>query len=385
MPMNSLIDHRKQFPITDRMIYLNAAGNVPPPVCVVEAVTSFYREMCEKGEERERLEKKIDDACAKFAKLVNASPGEITLIKNTTEGLNIAANGLPLEPGDNVVISDLEHQNNVYPWLNLQRRKGVAVRILKSRQGRLALEDLDNIVDKHTRALALSFVTLTGLKLDLKPFGRFCKSHNMYFIVDAIQGIGRLHLDVKDALIDIMSCGGHKGLMAGRGIGGVYIDKDIMDAVEVTYAGPPVELRHASVTKDFKCSSGAKKFNAGGANYAGVCALDAGLEFLEAVGMSAIESYDLHLGRLLVDGLTKIEGVKILSPLKSEESSGVVSFTTVDNNRIAADLAAHKIKVSCRGNGIRVSPHFYNTEAEIFKAVETAGELLSHPSRRVRH
>jgi cysteine desulfurase/selenocysteine lyase len=375
--MNSLIDHRSQFPVTKQMIYLNAAGNVPPPVCVVEAVASFYRELSEKGEERRALEEKVDAACTRFAELVNASPAEVTIIKNTTEGLNIAANGLPLSSGDNVVVSDLEHQNNVYPWLNLQRCKGVAMRILKSRQGRLALEDLDKIVDKRTRALALSFVTLTGLKIDLKPFGRFCKSHNMYFIVDAIQGLGRLRLDVKDALIDIMSCGGHKGLMAGRGIGCVYIDADIMDSVEVTYAGPPIGLRHAPVTSEFKRSGGAKKFNAGGANYPGVWALNAGLEFLEKIGISSIEAYDLHLGRLLAQGLKKIEGVKILSPLSIAESSGVVSFTTADNSRIAEDLASRKIKVSSRGGGIRVSPHFYNTEDEIFKTVEVLEELLS--------
>ena len=263
--MNTFLEDRQQFPITGRMTYLDAACSVPPPRRVMEAVNSFYRDMSENGEDRRPLEEKIEDSCKTFASLINASAEEIALIKNTTEGLNMAANGLPFESGDNVIITDLEHQKNVYPWLNLQQRKGIEVRILKSQQGRLALEDLSAIVDQRTRALSLSFVTFTGLKIDLKPFGQFCKTHNMYFIVDGIQGMGRLMLDVKDTQIDIMACGGHKGLMAGRGIGCVYIDNRILDTIEVTYAGPPMDLRHGSVTTDFKRSAGAKKFDAGGA------------------------------------------------------------------------------------------------------------------------
>lgn len=375
--MNKLIEARKQFPITRQMIYLDAACTVTPPDCVREAANSFFKEMSQKGEDRQVLEQKVEDACGKFAKLIHATSEEVVLIKNTTEGLNIAANGLPLNPGDNVVITDLEHLNNVYPWLNLQERKGVEVRILKSREGRLLLEDLAALVDQRSRALAISFVTFNGLKIDLKSFGRFCKSHDMVFIVDGIQGVGRLSLDVNDSLIDIMSCGGHKGLMALRGIGCLYIDKKILDTIEVAYAGPPIELRHEMVSTDLKRAAGAKKFNAGGANYLGICMLNAGLDFIDDIGVATIESHDLHLGRLLVEGLQAIEGVKVLSPCNLEESSGIVSFMTPDNIELSKSLEANKIRVACRGNGIRVSPHFYNTEEEITKTVETVGEILS--------
>jgi len=333
--------------------------------------------MSENGENRQPLEEKIEDVCRTFAGFINASAEEITLIKNTTEGLNMAASGLPFDAGDNVIITDLEHQNNVYPWLNQQERKGIEVRILKSRQGRLALDDLKAIVDKRTRALSLSFVTFTGLKIDLKPFGQFCRSHDMFFVVDAIQGVGRLSFDVKEAMIDVMSCGGHKGLMAGRGTGCVFIDKRVLDIIKVTYAGPPMELRHGQVTTDLKRSSGAKKFNAGGANYPGACALHAGLKFLEKIGISNIEAYDLSLGELLLDGLKKIEGLEILSPLNPAESSGVVSFTTPDNTLVAEGLKAKNFRVSCRGSGIRVSPHFYNTEEEITSFVKMLEKILA--------
>jgi cysteine desulfurase/selenocysteine lyase len=375
--MNKLIEAREQFPITRQMIYLDAACTVPPPDCVMAAANSFFQDMSLKGEDRQALEQKVEGVCEKFADLIHATPEEIVLIKNTTEGINIAANGLPLNPGDNVVITDLEHLNNVYPWLNQQKRKGVEVRILKSRDGRLHLEDLAPLVDKRSRALAISFVTLTGLKIDLKPFGQFCKAHDMLFVVDAIQGIGRLALDVKDSLVDIMSCGGHKGLMGPRGTGCLYIDKKIIDTIEVAYAGPPLELRHEGVSTDLKQSAGAKKFNAGGANYLGVCALNAGLEFIHEIGVAAIESHDLHLGQLLVEGLRAIQGVKILSPRNLEESSGIVMFETPDSGQLARRLEANKIRVACRGSGIRVSPHFYNTEEEIAQTVETMGEILS--------
>ena len=375
--MNKLIEARKKFPITRQMIYLDAACTVPPPDCVMEAANSFFQDMSLKGEDRQALELKVDGACEKFANLLHATPEEIVLIKNTTEGLNIAANGLPLNPGDNVIITDLEHLNNVYPWLNLQNRKGVEVRILKSRGGRLLLEDLATLVDQRSRALAISFVTFTGLKIDLKSFGQFCKSHDMVFIVDGIQGVGRLSLNVNDSLVDILSCGGHKGLMAPRGIGCLYIDKKIIDTIDVAYAGPPHELRHETVSTDLKRAAGAKKFNAGGANYLGICALNAGLELINEIGVAAIESHDLHLGQLLVEGLQAIQGVKILSPRNLEESSGIVMFETPDSIQLAQRLEASKIRVACRGSGIRVSPHFFNTEEEIARTVETVGEILT--------
>lgn len=373
-----MIEYRKQFPLTDQMIYLDAASSVPLPVFVLEAATSFYKDLSENGEEeRQVLEERTEEVCRLFANLINADSEEVAMIRNTTEGLNIAANGLPLEPGDNVVITDLEHLNNVYPWLNLHERKDIEVRILKSRDGRLFLDDLNSLVDDRTRALSLSFVTLGGLKIDLKSFGEYCKAHNIYFIVDGIQGVGRTSLDVKESFIDIMSCGGHKGLMSGRGIGCLFIDKRILKDVKVTYAGPPIEFRHDPVDTAFKQSAGAKKFNAGSANYAGICALHASLNFLTKVGIRSIEKYNLDLGKLLVEGLQKIDGVKILVPWKLEESSGIISFSTYDNIKVAKGLEKQKIKISLRGNAVRVSPHFYNTQEEMIRTVEVVSELLS--------
>lgn len=373
-----MIEYRSQFPFTSQMIYLDAATCVPVPRFVVEAVTTFYNDLSERGEEeRSVLEERTEVACRCYANLINASSEEVAIIRNTTEGLNIAANGLPLQPGDNVIISDLEHLNNVYPWLNLRERKGIEVRILKSREGRLYLDDLDSLVNKRTCALSISFVTLVGLKIDLKPIGEYCRKRNIYFVIDGIQGVGRTVLDVKDSCIDIMSCGGHKGLMSGRGIGCLFVDKRIHDEIKVTYAGPPIEFRHDPVDSVFKQSPGTKKFNAGSANYSGIRALSASLDFLSEIGIKSIENYNFELERLLVEGLQKIKGVKILLPLKPEESSGIVSFSTSDDAKIASNLARHKIKVSLRGNGIRVAPHFYNTKDEILQTIDLVRELLN--------
>jgi selenocysteine lyase/cysteine desulfurase len=179
-------------------------------------------------------------------------------------------------------------------------------------------------------------------------------------------------------MIDIMSCGGHKGLMAGRGIGCLYIEKRILDTIAVTYAGPPPELRHANVTTELKRSNGARKFNAGGANYLGICAVQAGLGFLNKVSIDTIESHNLRLQNCLIDGLQSIRGVKILSPLTPGESSGIVSFSTPDNIGVARCLEENKIRISSRASGIRAAPHFFNSEEEIDKAVSVVAELIAH-------
>ena len=375
--MHNLTDIRKQFPITQSMTYLDSSRMVPPPRCVMDSVTSFFDDIHAGGENRPDLEQKAEDALKRFARIINAMPEEVVFIKNTTEGLNIAANGLPLKSGDNVVITDLEHLNNVYPWTNLQETKGVEVRILKSRDGRLHVEDLEKLVDRRTRALSLSFVTFTGLRIDLKRFGRFCRAHDIFLVVDGIQGVGRINLDVKDSLVDIMACGGHKGLMAGRGIGCLYIDKRIIDSVAVTFAGPPLEVRHAQVSTELVRSAGAGKFNAGGANYLGICALQASLKFLEEIGLDTIETQDLDLEKRLIEGLRPVRGLDILSPKVPEESSGIVLIGTADNSRLAKGLEQNKIRVSSRGSGIRVAPHFFNTEEEIDKAVSVIAGLHS--------
>lgn len=325
--------------------------------------------MSEEGEDRKRWEITADEVREKFARLIHASSDEIAIIRNTTEGLNIAANGLPLRSGDNVITTDLEHLNNVYPWINLQARKGIEVRILRSREGRLLIKDLRSLVDNRTRALAISFVTSGGLKVDLKNYGQFCRENDIYFVVDGIQGVGRLSLNVQDCLVDIMACGGHKGLLAGHGIGCLFVSERILSSLDVTYAGPPSELRHEPVSAVFKQASGAKKFHIGSPNYSGIHALSAGLALLDEIGISNIELYDLHLGWLLAEGLKRV-GVRILSPLSQEEFSSIISFTTPNDIQVADLLEANKIRVTCRADGIRVSPHFYNTEEEIVKAVE---------------
>lgn len=105
--------------------------------------------------------------------------------------------------------------------------------------------------------------------------------------------------------------------------------------------------------------------------------MHASLSFLNKIGIKSIENVNLELGKLLVEGLQKIEGVKILLPRKPEESSGIVSLATTDNIKVAKGLERHNIKVSLRGNGIRISPHFYNTKEEIIRTVEVVEELLS--------
>jgi selenocysteine lyase/cysteine desulfurase len=165
--------------------------------------------------------------------------------------------------------------------------------------------------------------------------------------------------------------------MAPRGTGCLYIDKKIIDSIDVAYAGPPHDLRHAGVSTDFKRAAGIKKFNAGGANYLGACALNAGLDLIHEVGIDTIESQDLLLGQLLVDGLQAIKGVEVLSPLNREESSGIVTIETPDSTRLVQRLETQKIRVALRKSGIRLSPHFYNTEEEIAQTVEAVGEIFA--------
>ena len=119
---------------------------------------------------------------ARFAKLINAEPGEVAFVKNTSEGLSIVANGIDWKEGDNVVIPDIEFPANVYPWMNLKRR-GVEVRFVKAVRGRVPFEQITAQVNSRTRVLSISSVEFnSGFRNDLKRIGEFCKEKNIYFL-----------------------------------------------------------------------------------------------------------------------------------------------------------------------------------------------------------
>jgi selenocysteine lyase/cysteine desulfurase len=206
---------RKEFPVTQHRLFMDHAKVAPLPRPVQATITAFAADACEQGTAHyaEWL-KELEIVRARFARLINAEPGDVAFVKNTSEGLSIVANGIDWQEGDNVVIPDIEFPANVYPWMNLKRR-GVEVRFVKAVRGRVPFEQITAQVNARTRVLSISSVEFnSGFRNDLKRIGEFCKEKDIYFCVDAIQSLGVIPMDVKAYNIDFLAADGHKWMLS---------------------------------------------------------------------------------------------------------------------------------------------------------------------------
>src|SRR5262249_42624144 len=171
------------------------------------------------------------------AQLLNADPLDVAFIKNTSEGIGIVAEGLRWRAGDNVVTAEDEYPANLYPWMNLAER-GVELRRVPSRDGRILVDDVRAAIDGRTRIVSLSLVEYaSGFRHDLIAVGQLCREKGVLFFVDAIQGLGVLPLDVRQAPIDFLAADGHKWLFGPEGAGLFWIRRDLVEQLHPVGVG----------------------------------------------------------------------------------------------------------------------------------------------------
>ena len=163
-----------------------------------------------------RWMKRIEEVRGMFGRLLNCDPLDVAFVKNTSEGVGIIAEGFPWQPGDNVVTAEEEYPANVYPWMNLASR-GVELRRVPLREGRVLLDDLHGAIDSRTRVLTISWVEYaTGFRNDIDAIGALCRERGVFFFLDAIQALGVFPLDLQHTPVDALAADGHKWLLGPR-------------------------------------------------------------------------------------------------------------------------------------------------------------------------
>jgi cysteine desulfurase/selenocysteine lyase len=363
---------RKEFPVTDEFIFFDHARVAPLPERVRKRVTAFVGDATRFGTVHyETWILELERTRKKFAQLINADIDEVAFIKNTSEGISIIANGFDWQPGDNVVIPNIEFPANVYPWWNLKQR-GVETRMVKAIEGRVLFDDLIKQVDDRTRILSISSVECnSGFRSDLNRLGAFCKEKGVLFFVDAIQSLGLLPMDVKKNHIDFLSADGHKWMLSVEGLGGFYISKGVVDRIR------PVKMGWGNVVNaanfmdyDFTLKKDAKKFEEGTLNTMSIHAFGAALDLLLEAGIDNIEKHVIILGDRIITELHRRD-IKIYSSTLLEERSGNISFTLdKDVGPLYSYMLKNKVKLTVRDGLVRFSPHFYNNEDEILKVFD---------------
>ncbi len=367
MDIKSFESYRREFPATEKYIYLDHAGLAPGSLRVKAAVEKFLAELTAGGAfYYPEWSQQVVDVRRACAGMVNAAQDEIAFVKSTSHGLSIVASGLDWNEGDNVLVFEKEFPSNLFPWINLER-KGVQVRVIPSRDGRILFEDIEPLIDARTRLLAVSSVQFSnGFRLDLRKAGELCRSKNILFCVDAIQSLGIVPMDVKAFNIDFLAADAHKWLLGPEGIGIFYCRRGLAERIAPPLIGwKCVQNELDFAHPDFCLKTNALKFEEGSMNLMGIFGLGAAVELLTEVGIDRIQNRVLELGEAIIREAEK-RGLTLLTPRNRQDRGGNITVAGDFDPLIMRDSLREKgIMVNARGGGLRISPHFYNNEQEI--------------------
>lgn len=374
---------RKLFPFLKQgTCYLNHAAISPLSTRVTDAVKK--RLDIRSGGSIEAFDRDkpvIDDCRAQIARLINAeSADRIAFVPNTSSGLNIIANGLNWSPGDQILIGDVEFPTNVYPFLNLQRH-GVDATLIPNKNGFITAGMIEKATTPKTRLITISTVQfLSGYRADIQRIGEWCKKHDIWFVVDGIQAVGAVEMDVVSENVDALCAGSHKWQMGPQGLGFLYVNEKMQEAIQPPNAGwlsvtAPWEL----LDYNLEFLPTAMRYELGTMNANGIVGYHAALKLLNEIGIRNIETRILDLTGRILSEFTHWDDLKILTPFEPEHRAGIVTIDLpemVDPDGLIENLSKENIVVAVRNGMLRLSPHFYNTEQEVDHSVSVISDLL---------
>jgi selenocysteine lyase/cysteine desulfurase len=381
-------DLAAEFPQDEGLIYLNHAGVAPWPARTARAVTDFATANIHRGAEDYAAWLECETSLRqRLARLVDAaSPDDVALVPNTSEGLSIIAYGLNWQPGDNVVINRQEFPSNRIVWESLAQRYGVEVRDVDLTTTAVPEDALINALDRRTRLLPVSAVQYAdGRRMDLHRLGQACRDKGILFCVDAIQELGARPLSARGVGADCLVADGHKWLLGPEGLGVLYTSPAARDQLQLHRFGWHMVAALGDYDrKDWHPAESARRFEAGSPNSMSVHALDASLSLLEAVGMSRVEQRLLALTDYLLERLDAMAGVTPVTPREPERRAGIVTChlpDAVDATAIYRQLRSRRILTAARGGGIRLSPHFYQDTTLLECALAHLDDLVASARR----
>jgi selenocysteine lyase/cysteine desulfurase len=371
--------YRKEFPVVNNYVYLDNAGVAPISLRALEAAEKFLRESSESGAYRhEQFMKRVEEVRETCAALIHARSDEIAFVKNTSQGLSIVAGGIDWKVGDNVLVYKKEFPSNIYPWLQLERR-GIELRFIPSRKGRILIGDIEGLIDSQTRLLTISSVQYSnGFRIDLKSVGDLCKRKGIFFCVDAIQSLGVVPMDVRGCNVDFLAADGHKWLFSPEGTGIFYCRRELAEKIEPPLIGwKSIKNEYAFDRVNFDLKKDARRFEEGSLNVVGIYALGAAVDLLLEIGIERIEQRVLDLGTLIMR-LAEERGLVTGTPKEREARGGIVSlFGDFDPHAVRKQLRELGMIVSVREDGLRLSPGFFNTENEIYRFYDAFDKIAA--------
>lgn len=395
---------KADFPGTSQQVYLNTAGVGLPPRSALDAV----QEVCGLlgqgpaqlgyGAYYQALGEAAASAKNEAARLLGVSPPEIAFIDDTTMGLNIALAALPFQPGDNIVLCDLEYPQVAISAAHPQQRSQVEIRVARHTGGVVSVDDYAALVDHRTRLMLVSSVQwINGLRTDLAAFSQLAEERGCFLVVDAIQQLGAIPLDLSGLRVDFLAAGGQKWLNAPFGTGLLYISGRLHDTLQpglahglfaydepsggwVKYLGDPGLTPFVSLP----LAPDARRFEIHGMpKMLGTAGLAASLAYVNRLDRDALLDHILGLGEFLIEELTR-RGIRVWTPREAHLRSGIVTcepFAEAERvHQLDQALQAQQIYPTvryCSGiGGLRVSIHYYTERADLEALLAALDEQL---------
>jgi selenocysteine lyase/cysteine desulfurase len=365
---------RAEFPVTDSWAYLNHATHGPLSRRTVAAIDRVARTwLVPPTIDGAAREAEIAAARENVAALVNGAPSRVAFVGNLGDAISLCAAGIDWRDGDNVLIPRDEFPSVVYAFLNLERR-GVTVRFVeKDARGFTDLDRIASAIDGRTRALVISHVEfMDGYRNDLGAIGQLCRDRGILSIVDVTQSMGPLPIDVADTGVDVVAAHGYKWLMVSYGLGVIHFSERAIAEIHPVYVG------RLSVHKSFEdldyaldWREGGLRFQTGGINWVSIAAFNASAELIRLADPTRTERHTLALTDRVLEAAAQ-KGYRVTSCLDRPHRSAIVSFTAGSRDAdaaVVAELARQNVAVSLRGRGVRVSPYFYNTDADVQRLI----------------
>jgi cysteine desulfurase/selenocysteine lyase len=370
---------RSAMPVARRWAYFDhaAVGAISEPAR--QAIVEWAEQAASEGDTVwPTWARRVEEIRAVAARMIGAASEEIALVKNTTDGISIVAEGFPWQAGDNVVTLANEFPSNQYPWMNLASR-GVETRRVEVDTpgedgviGRVNLDRLATACDRRTRMIAVSWVGYaSGYRLDLDAVARLARDVGARLFVDAIQGLGVFPVDVARTPIDYLAADGHKWLLGPEGAGILYVRRERLDELRAIGVGWHSVAQGSDFTNiSLTLKPSAQRFEGGSQNMPGMLALGASLELFASLtaefGRDAIARRVVAVADAACECL-RDAGAQVVSDRTPEHASGIVSFAVPgqDAEILRRKAAEAGIALSCRAGRLRISPHAYNDAADI--------------------
>jgi cysteine desulfurase / selenocysteine lyase len=360
---------RDDFIGLDKKIFFNNASYAPMLKPVKEKIDQYWNEIYNLRQPDEESMAYLQQVREESAKLIGADVDEIGFAFNTSHGIHLAALGLGLEPGDEVILADNDFPSVPYPFKAFES-EGVVLKYAPSVNDNFSLDEARKLVTPRTKVLAVSFVQyFNGFRNDLRAIGEFCKERDIFFVVDAMQGLGNTPLNAYECHIDLLACGAQKWLLSPLGCGFFFISKQAkrqLKPLTTGWLGVDWHMKYSDLRHfDREPYDDARRFNMGTYPYMQIWAMAAALKYINNLGVADIFAHNLALIDRLLEYLQGNDYYYLKSSLEPKHRSSIISIGSPAGDQLWKYLLKENFYLVFREHGVRVAVNFYNTTDEI--------------------